>query len=365
MSSSPETKLELPETIILNPDMTLAQISQRNHLPYRVIKAVFGLTTKDDLQKKFSEFSLSESEASVLLKQKMIFAAEESTKNWQKILIKFVLWFIFLIIVFFLLQRGAIDSDRRKWLYFLAVVVFGIFLGADPGPMGTIKDAIVLFGQIKIIFPPRLLAMTIFLVSVVLANKFICSWGCQVGTLQDLIFRLNRIKHEPIIPQYKLSFAFTNTVRIVFFILFAAVAFLWSFDLVEIIDPFKIFKPGTLSTIGVIFLAILFLFSLFVYRPWCHLFCPFGLLGWLFEKISIYKIKVNYRKCIGCQNCVESCPSTVMGAILKRDKVIPDCFSCGTCIEVCPVEAISFDKGKRKKPPVGKFENLKKENRTE
>ncbi|MCF7792536.1 MAG: 4Fe-4S binding protein [Candidatus Cloacimonetes bacterium] len=360
MWSNSEEKIEVPENISIDRDMTLAQIAKQNEIPDPVMKKVFDVSKKEELQKKFSEFSLTVSEAENSLKKQIIFAAEEGAKDWKKILVKFVLWFIFLVLIFFLLRNNAIDSERRKWLYFVAVVIFGIFLGADPGPMGTVKDTIVLFGQVKIIFPPRLFAMTLFLITVVLANKFICSWGCQVGTLQDLNFRINRRKHEPIIPQFKLSFAFTNTVRIVFFIVFTAAAFIWAFDLVEEFDPFKIFKPATLAAYGIFFLGILFLLSIFVYRPWCHLFCPFGLLGWVLEKISIYKIKVNYRKCIACGNCAESCPSSVMEAILRRDRIIPDCFSCGTCVEVCPTNAISFDKGKRTKPPAGKFDEMNK-----
>ena len=44
-----------------------------------------------------------------------------------------------------------------------------------------------------------------------------------------------------------------------------------------------------------------------------------------------------------------------MGAILKRDKVIPDCFSCGSCVETCPVGAVAFKSGRRAVPPEGKF----------
>jgi len=47
---------------------------------------------------------------------------------------------------------------------------------------------------------------------------------------------------------------------------------------------------------------------------------------------------------------------TVKDAILKQDRIIPDCFSCGTCMETCPVNAISFERGKRQKPPAGKFD---------
>nr|WP_282433750.1 4Fe-4S binding protein [Desulfosporosinus sp. I2] len=42
-----------------------------------------------------------------------------------------------------------------------------------------------------IIFPPRLIALLVFLLVVFLANKFICAWACQFGTLQDFIFQSN------------------------------------------------------------------------------------------------------------------------------------------------------------------------------
>ena len=123
------------------------------------------------------------------------------------------------------------------------------------------------------------------------------------------------------------------------------------------IDPFKVFKPAALGLYGGIFLGALLAASLFIYRPWCHLFCPFGLAGWMVEKVSLVKIKVNYEACIACRKCVAACPSTVMGAILKRGtKTIPDCFACYACREECPTDSISFSTGKRTQPPADFFE---------
>jgi NAD-dependent dihydropyrimidine dehydrogenase PreA subunit len=85
------------------------------------------------------------------------------------------------------------------------------------------------------------------------------------------------------------------------------------------------------------------------------LFCPFGLVGWLAEKISVFKIQVNYDTCISCRTCEKACPSTVMGAILLRDRILPDCFACGSCINVCPTNSIRLAAGKRRRPPAGKF----------
>jgi polyferredoxin len=223
--------------------------------------------------------------------------------------------------------------------------------------MGTVKDAIVLLGSRGVIFPPRLIAFGVFLLMVIIANKFICSWGCQLGTLQDTIFRLNRDKgdRKGVLRQVKVPFAVSNAVRVAFFITIAVFAFVWATDIVEGIDPFKVFKPRALAWLGGTFVGIVLIASLFVYRPWCHFFCPFGLVGWAAERISLFKVHVDYDKCIACGSCEKACPSTVMGAILRRDRTIPDCFSCGTCMEVCPAGAISFGTGGRSKPPAGKF----------
>ncbi|MBN1798243.1 MAG: 4Fe-4S binding protein [Spirochaetales bacterium] len=351
--------LELPEEFKIGAEMTLSHIGQVNNIPNPVLKAAFGLRTKEDLSKTFSSLNLSEQEAVTLIRQHWALAQEESSKDWIKIVIKFALWFVFLFLVFLLLRAAKIQTALRRWLYALAVLGFGVVLGADPSPMGTVKDAVVLFAVSGAVFWPRLAAFGVLIVFVLLANKFICSWGCQIGTLQDFLFRLNRNRKDSarlFAPQIKPPFWLSNSVRILFFICLIAVAFLWAADLIEPIDPFRIFKPLTLGIITMAFIAVVLALSVFIYRPWCHFFCPFGLVGWIFEKISLYKIHVNYDTCTACDACAKACPSTVMSAILKRDKkTIPDCFSCGTCISVCPTSSVSFKAGPRQKPPPGKF----------
>lgn len=115
---------------------------------------------------------------------------------------------MFLSTVFVLMRRKTVTAGVRKGLYLAAAAVFGILLGADPSPMGTVKDAIALYGYKGVIFPPRMIALSVFLLLVLIANKFICSWGCQLGTLQDLLFRLNRDKgdRKGIMRQYRPPF---------------------------------------------------------------------------------------------------------------------------------------------------------------
>jgi polyferredoxin len=343
--------------VVVEETMTLAQFAQRNELPLAALGRIFGPQTPADREKPISAFGLSQAQIVKKTEGLLALRAEHGSKNWVKILVKFALWLAFLAFVFVLMVRGLVTAGKRRWLLLTAVAVFGVALGADPSPMGTAKDAIVLLGAKGVIFPPRLVAFGVFLLLVIIANKFICSWGCQLGTLQDAIFRLNRDRRDRqgLIRQFKAPFLVANGVRVAFFLALVACAFLWGTDLVAGIDPFRMFKPQTLGLAGAVFAGVILVLSLFVWRPWCHFFCPFGLVGWAAEKVSLFKVHVDYDKCIACRACEKACPSTVMGAILQRDRTIPDCFACGTCIETCPTQAISFRAGRRAKPPAGKF----------
>lgn len=351
---------KLPDlsTLVVSQEMTVQDFGQANELPNPVLKNIFGLQDKTDLQKPLSEYGTDAQVRSQVMK-KLALAAEHESKDWKKIVIKFVLWFVFLLCVFMMLRRQPLSRGWRQGTLFLAVLIFGVVLGADPSPMGTVKDAIHLFASTGAVFPPRMIALTIFLLLVFLANKYICAWGCQVGTLQDLIFRFNEDGRQKAVlgKRIKIPFYISNSIRVAFFTIFTLAAFVWGTDIIEFVDPFKIFKPQHLGLSAIIFVAVLLLASLFVYRPWCHFFCPFGLAGWLVEKISFNRISVDYQTCIACEKCVSACPSTVMGAILKRDKAtIPDCFSCYSCRTICPTGSIEFSTRKRTLPPAGHFE---------
>lgn len=338
------------EKIVVNKDMTLKEFGEVNKIPKPLLNKTFDIKDESESLKKISEISISEDEIITKLKRNLTLMQEANSKDWVKIRIKFALWVLFLIAVFILTKLRVIKSKLRIILYATAVVIFGVILGSDPSPMGTIKDGIILFGKQQIFFLPRLIALSFMLTLVFVANKFICGWGCQLGTLQDLIFRINRgNNNKGILPQIKIPFAVSNSIRIAVFIMIVIFSVFFTFDIIDVIDPFKIFKPSVIGIVTGIFIGITLIASLFVYRPWCHFFCPFGLAGWLVEQVSIFKIRVDRALCINCAICVNSCPSNAMKRILDNKKIRMDCFSCSSCIESCPVKAISFSAGKKKK----------------
>jgi ferredoxin len=344
-----EEKLMLPSQLVFTQGETIGAFMEANKIPDAVMAKALGKTVLGDKGVPLATLPLAGAEMQTKLQKAAALASEDAGKDWQKILPKFALWGIFLFVSFRALTKGQFNRKTRMGYYLGAVVLFGVAFGSDPSPMGTVKDAIVLLAKEGVVFPPRLIALTVFLLTVVLANKAICAWGCQFGVLQDLVHRLNRNRADTagILKQYRVPFVISNGVRVVFFVAFTIVAIIAGIDFIEYVDPFKTFNPAHLGITGAVAAGILLVASLFIYRPWCHFFCPFGLVSWLLERFSLNKIRVNESACTMCGSCERACPSDVMGAILHKKAVIPDCFSCGTCTEVCPTKAISFG---RKQP---------------
>ena len=133
--------------------MTVGQFGQANALPNLVLKEIFGLQTRADLEKKLDTYGTVD-DIRALVTKKLALASEHASKNWIKIPVKFGLWFIFLSAVFILLKKRKATSGIRKWLLFASVLIFGVVMGSDPGPMGTVKDAIHLYATAHAIFPP-------------------------------------------------------------------------------------------------------------------------------------------------------------------------------------------------------------------
>jgi hypothetical protein len=206
----------------IHENMTIAEFGQANNVPEPVLKKALQLDSEDDLRIKIGDFTLSQTEVCARVDKTLAIYIEQESKNWIKILVKFALWIAFLTVVLVLLHRQSLTPRARIGLYTASVVLFGVVLGSDPSPMGTVKDAIILLGSKGVLFLPRIIALSVFLLMVILANKFICAWGCQFGTLQDLIFRLNRDPKDRKgnVRQFKIPFVLSNSIRVLFFILF-------------------------------------------------------------------------------------------------------------------------------------------------
>lgn len=368
--SSPKEELPDLSSLQFTSASTVSQVIKsverilpgEEELAPKLVAKSLQLKLPDQAQQTLTGLGIDPLEAQQAIGRTLALKAERESKDFGKIYVKFALWILLLVIPLVVLARRKLTPALRRWMLAAAVLVFGIILGGDPSPMGTVKDAIVLFGIHQAIFWPRIIALGVFLLIVVAANKFICSWGCQFGTLQEFIYRLNRTgkARKGALTLLKLPFVLTNIVRTAVFVALVLAAFIWAFDLISLIDPFQVFKPAHLGWLAGGFVALTLVASLFIYRPWCNLLCPFGLVSWLLERFSFWKIRVDYEKCTACKACTNSCPSEAMHGILTRKAMPADCFSCGDCLPACPTQAVQFARMGRIKPSSNESDILAK-----
>ena len=97
---------------------------------------------------------------------------------------------------------------------------------------------------------------------------------------------------------------------------------------------------GPLFTWKFILMISIVVASIFIFRMFCRFICPLGALYGLFNKISLFGVKVERSKCTDCNKCVSHCKLDI--------KTVGDqeCISCGECIDVCPTKAISWKDSK-------------------
>lgn len=267
-------------------------------------------------------------------------------------------YYIFAVLVFgglmFLadLGRPKHASRIREWyprsvyiaFLLISVAVAGFLLGKSPNPM---EGAVKVFKSMAGLYPDpavKLLAFLFFIVLAVIGNKIVCGWACPFGALQELIYSIpvsGRTKGK------KLPFLLTNTVRIALFlavlcVLFGVAGGRKGVVLYHYLNPFNLFNLD-IESVGVLLTILLALGgSFFFYRPFCQFVCPFGLISWIAERVSILGVRIDKDACTQCGACIRACPSAAAEDRVQAKRFPADCFSCTRCLNVCPSDAVRY-----------------------
>ncbi|MEI7473365.1 MAG: 4Fe-4S binding protein [bacterium] len=259
-------------------------------------------------------------------------------------LAKFSLWSLWLSsIMIFVIPRKNLFT-KRKYLLIIPIILFGILLGASPSPMESIGRLISSFGKSP--KPILIIYFLIFTLFSLFGAKFICSWGCQLGALQESLHNTPVFKTKY---KWQVPFAVSLSIRSLLFIASLCLTFGWIFKikgypLYYNISYFPIYNLG-LRPFALTGLPIFLILCLLTYRPFCSYICPFGLYAWILERFSFNKININDSKCVNCKKCTKICPTESMKGLYNKERkyLLPDCWACGKCIENCHVNAINFD----------------------
>ncbi len=206
------------------------------------------------------------------------------------------------------------------------VKVFKVMVGLYPDPMA------------------KVIAFLFFIVLAVIGNKMICGWACPFGALQELVYSIPILKK---IKKRKLPFIFTNTIRVCLFIavlhfLFGIIGGRKGFVIYHYVNPFNLFNLDFEAFSILLTVIIALLVSFVIYRPFCQLICPFGLISWIVERFSILRVRIDKDKCTECGVCIKACPLEAAKGRVYGKRLLADCFSCARCLNVCPTDAIKY-----------------------
>jgi len=247
---------------------------------------------------------------------------------------------------------GSPLAERKSWYprwpyvaaLAVAVGVCGFALGKSPNPM---ESAVKVFKSFVGLYPSvadKVWAFAFFAALALVGSKLICGWACPFGALQELIYHLPILRK---LKKRKLPFVVSNTIRSILFVatllmLFGVVGGRKGFVIYHYMNPFNLFNFDieTVSVGATIAAALVMSFGF--YRPFCQFVCPFGLLSWLLERVSIFRVKIDRGRCTHCGACISACPLDAAKDRVAGKTFPADCFSCARCLNVCPVDAIHY-----------------------
>lgn len=237
-----------------------------------------------------------------------------------------------------------------------SVCVPGLNCYSCPGaigacPIGALQSS---FSGVFLKIPFYVLG-TIMLFGLLL-GRLICGWACPFGLVQELLYKLPtpKLKRNSVTQ----ALAKLKYLIIIVFILVlplfyyfndgvgtpAFCKFICPAGTLEAALPLAAANSFVRNILGALFswklllLIITVTASVFIYRPFCRFICPLGAIYGLFNKLSVFGIKVDMDKCIGCDKCMRHC---LMDCTKVGDR---ECINCGECIRVCPTKAISIGK---------------------
>jgi ferredoxin-type protein NapH len=287
---------------------------------------------------------------------------------------------VFMIALFFMMMRTGSTYRWRRWFF----VALGILF-----PVGFIHTVIAMRGTMGIpieemiagrtpfcylpipllilpaaftktlVFPGSILpaggmsgagmaAMAgLWLAITLVIGKGWCSYACFFGGIEEGMASMpTSAKLRKIDPRWRYGpWAVLLAMVLLSLALFEPAYCLW-------LCPFKAVSEyvAARNTVGmvqngifvVLFAGLVIALPLLTKkRTQCAFFCPFGAFQSIFNKTSVFDVKIDGTRCSPCVLCQTACPTmSLTEESIARGETLMSCMKCGACVDACPKNAV-------------------------
>jgi polyferredoxin len=183
----------------------------------------------------------------------------------------------------------------------------------------------------------------IWLALTLVIGKGWCSYACFFGGIEEGVAAIPpRARIRKLDPRWRyIPWAVLLAMVLLSLALFEPAYCMW-------LCPFKSVSEyvAARNTVGLVqnVIFILLFAGLVIVLPFltkkrtqCSWFCPFGAFQSIFNKISIFEMKIDKERCKPCLLCRNACPNLSLSKeSVARGETLLSCMKCGACVDACP-----------------------------
>jgi polyferredoxin len=187
----------------------------------------------------------------------------------------------------------------------------------------------------------------IWLAITLVLGKGWCSYACFFGGIEEGVAAIPaRPRIRKIDPRWRYGpWAVLLAMVLLSLALFEPVYCMW-------LCPFKAVSEyvAARNTIGLVQngIFVLLFAGLVIALPFltkkrtqCSFFCPFGAFQSIFNKISVFEVRIDRARCKPCLVCQNVCPNLSLSKeSVARGETLISCMKCGACVDACPRQAV-------------------------
>ncbi len=194
------------------------------------------------------------------------------------------------------------------WAGVFSLIYFGFWRKGCVCSIGSIQNVTLALFDTRYVVPMTVVAFFILpILFTLFFGRTFCAGVCPLGAIQDIV----SVRPKKVPSWLENGLGLLPYLYLGGAVLFAATGS--AFIICEY-DPFIAFfrRSGSLNMfiLGGAFLLV----GLFVERPYCRFFCPYGVLLNLVSRASKWHVTITPAECIQCHLCADVCP---LGVIQK------------------------------------------------